>query len=83
MDRGLWPRCTRPKPPLAPSDQPRPQVKTLYDVFSNIRDDEAEHVNTMQACQVGGGVGRRFPGARGCLGGWMRARRRKPPQALP
>ena len=26
-------------------------VETLYDVFSAIRDDEAEHVNTMAACQ--------------------------------
>lgn len=29
----------------------RPSCKTLYDVFSNIRDDEAEHVKTMKACQ--------------------------------
>ena len=29
----------------------RPVVETLYDVFSAIRDDEAEHVNTMNACQ--------------------------------
>ena len=25
--------------------------RTLFDVFSNIRDDEAEHVKTMKACQ--------------------------------
>lgn len=29
----------------------RPKVDTLYDVFVNIRDDEAEHVKTMVACQ--------------------------------
>jgi hypothetical protein len=28
------------------------QVKTLYDVFCNIRDDESEHVKTMRACQL-------------------------------
>ena len=25
--------------------------RTLYDVFCNVRDDEAEHVKTMKACQ--------------------------------
>lgn len=30
----------------------RPVCETLYDVFNNIRDDECEHVNTMQACQL-------------------------------
>lgn len=29
----------------------RPATDTLYDVFINIRDDEAEHVKTMVACQ--------------------------------
>jgi ubiquinol oxidase len=29
----------------------RPQIRSLFDVFSNIRDDEGEHVNTMNACQ--------------------------------
>lgn len=29
----------------------RPRIRTLYDVFSNIRDDEGEHVSTMNACQ--------------------------------
>jgi ubiquinol oxidase len=29
----------------------RPVVNNLYDVFVNIRDDEAEHVKTMVACQ--------------------------------
>lgn len=29
----------------------RPSINTLYDVFATIRDDEAEHVNTMSGCQ--------------------------------
>jgi len=29
----------------------RPRIRNLYDVFSNIRDDEGEHVKTMGACQ--------------------------------
>lgn len=29
----------------------RPKIGSLYDVFCNIRDDEAEHVSTMAACQ--------------------------------
>ena len=29
----------------------RPEVNSLYDVFINIRDDEAAHVSTMNACQ--------------------------------
>lgn len=31
----------------------RPRCETLADVFTNIRDDENEHVKTMVACQVG------------------------------
>ncbi|MBD2103295.1 alternative oxidase [Leptolyngbya sp. FACHB-261] len=33
-----------------PGDR-RPVIETLYDTFVNIRDDEAEHVKTMVACQ--------------------------------
>ena len=29
----------------------RPQINTLFDTFSSIRDDELEHVKTMVACQ--------------------------------
>jgi ubiquinol oxidase len=29
----------------------RPSVNNLYDVFANIRDDESEHVKTMEALQ--------------------------------
>ena len=29
----------------------RPAIDNLYDVFTNIRDDEAEHIKTMVACQ--------------------------------
>ncbi|MEH2149864.1 hypothetical protein [Nostoc sp.] len=30
----------------------RPKVDNLYDVFVNIRDDECEHVKTMEALQL-------------------------------
>jgi ubiquinol oxidase len=29
----------------------RPKIDSMYDVFCNIRDDEGEHVSTMNACQ--------------------------------
>ncbi len=32
-------------------EERRPVIKTLYDTFVNIRDDEGEHVKTMIACQ--------------------------------
>uniref|UniRef100_A0A804M8L7 Ubiquinol oxidase n=1 Tax=Zea mays TaxID=4577 RepID=A0A804M8L7_MAIZE len=32
----------------------RPKIDNLYDVFVNIRDDEAEHCKTMKACQTHG-----------------------------
>jgi ubiquinol oxidase len=32
-------------------EERRPAINNLYDVFVNIRDDEAEHVKTMIACQ--------------------------------
>jgi hypothetical protein len=35
-----------------PANSRRPDVNNLYDVFVNIRDDEAEHVKTMVACQA-------------------------------
>jgi ubiquinol oxidase len=35
----------------SPTQFRRPQVENLYDVFINIRDDEAEHVKTMIFCQ--------------------------------
>jgi len=34
-----------------PRGSRRPSCETLLDVFTNIRDDEAEHVATMAACQ--------------------------------
>ncbi|KAJ8450035.1 hypothetical protein Cgig2_029397 [Carnegiea gigantea] len=34
----------------------RPQIENLYDVFLNIRDDEAEHCKTMRACQTHGNL---------------------------
>ncbi|XP_050213827.1 ubiquinol oxidase 4, chloroplastic/chromoplastic [Mercurialis annua] len=34
----------------------RPKINNLYDVFVNIRDDEAEHCKTMKACQTHGNL---------------------------
>jgi len=34
----------------------RPIIENLYDVFMNIRDDEAEHCKTMKACQTYGNL---------------------------
>ncbi|KAI5447125.1 Ubiquinol oxidase 4 [Lathyrus oleraceus] len=34
----------------------RPTIENLYDVFLNIRDDEAEHCKTMRACQTHGNL---------------------------
>ena len=34
-----------------PKGTRRPEVYSLYDVFQNIKDDEAAHVSTMNACQ--------------------------------
>ncbi|XVF26132.1 hypothetical protein REPUB_Repub13aG0273500 [Reevesia pubescens] len=34
----------------------RPKIENLYDVFVNIRDDEAEHFKTMKACQTPGNL---------------------------
>ncbi|KAF8414165.1 hypothetical protein HHK36_002164 [Tetracentron sinense] len=34
----------------------RPKIENLYDVFINIRDDEAEHCKTMKACQTPGNL---------------------------
>ena len=35
-----------------PRSSRRPRIRTLYDVFCAIRDDEAEHVETMRECQM-------------------------------
>lgn len=37
-----------------PPESRRPKIENLYDVFLNIRDDEAEHCKTMKACQTHG-----------------------------
>ncbi|GJU61292.1 ubiquinol oxidase 4, chloroplastic/chromoplastic [Tanacetum coccineum] len=34
----------------------RPVIENMYDVFLNIRDDEAEHCKTMKACQTHGNL---------------------------
>ena len=38
------------------AERRRPVIKTLYDVFENVRDDEAEHMKTMQFCQLPGSI---------------------------
>ncbi|KAJ7967754.1 Ubiquinol oxidase [Quillaja saponaria] len=45
----------------------RPKIENLYNVFLNIREDEAEHCKTMKACQTHGNL--RSPSFifRGCL----------------
>lgn len=39
-----------------PPQSRRPKIENLYDVFLNIRDDEAEHCKTMKACQTHGNL---------------------------
>ncbi|PIA38130.1 hypothetical protein AQUCO_02800047v1 [Aquilegia coerulea] len=39
-----------------PPKSRRPKIENLYDVFINIRDDEAEHCKTMKACQTHGSL---------------------------
>ncbi|KAK4491915.1 hypothetical protein RD792_002697 [Penstemon davidsonii] len=39
-----------------PPNSRRPKIENLYDVFVNIRDDEAEHYKTMKACQTHGSL---------------------------
>ena len=34
----------------------RPRIDSLYDVFVNVRNDEAEHMKTMQFCQLPGTI---------------------------
>ncbi|XP_078174022.1 alternative oxidase family protein isoform X1 [Carex rostrata] len=34
----------------------KPKIENLYDVFMNIRDDEAEHCKTMKVCQTHGSL---------------------------
>ncbi|VFQ88918.1 unnamed protein product [Cuscuta campestris] len=34
----------------------RPKIENLYDVFVNVRDDEAEHCKTMKGCQRHGSI---------------------------
>mmetsp|Transcript_14274 Transcript_14274/g.34331 ORF Transcript_14274/g.34331 Transcript_14274/m.34331 type:complete len:378 (-) Transcript_14274:438-1571(-) len=44
--------------PMSKSDSAprRPKIDTLYDVFVNVRNDEAEHMKTMQFCQLPGSI---------------------------
>ena len=45
----------------------RPSVRTLYDVFACVRDDEAEHMKTMQFCQLPGTIMRSPSEAAACV----------------
>ena len=38
------------------ADKRRPRIDSLYDVFVNVRNDEAEHMKTMQFCQLPGTI---------------------------
>lgn len=48
---GMWGECDATSMRGAQAKTRRPKVDNLYDVFCNIRDDEAQHVATMEACQ--------------------------------
>ncbi|KAL6546784.1 Ubiquinol oxidase 4, chloroplastic/chromoplastic [Orobanche minor] len=39
-----------------PPNSRRPKIENLYDVFVNIREDEAEHCKTMKTCQTHGSL---------------------------
>ncbi|KAL6573824.1 Ubiquinol oxidase 4, chloroplastic/chromoplastic [Orobanche hederae] len=39
-----------------PPNSRRPKIENLYDVFVNIREDEAEHCKTMKTCQTHGNL---------------------------
>ncbi|PRQ28319.1 putative ubiquinol oxidase (non-electrogenic) [Rosa chinensis] len=39
-----------------PPNSRRPKIENLFDVFLNVRDDEAEHCKTMKACQTHGNL---------------------------
>lgn len=46
----------------------RPEINNLYDVFMNIRDDEAEHCVTMRVCQTNGALQSPHDVQQGCAG---------------
>ena len=45
----------------------RPSIDNLYDVFVNVRNDEAEHMKTMQFCQLPGAILRSPSEAAACI----------------
>lgn len=45
----------------------RPSIDNLYDVFVNVRNDEAEHMKTMQFCQLPGAILRSPSEAAACV----------------
>ena len=50
------------------AERRRPVIENLYDVFLNVRNDEAEHMKTMQFCQLPGTI-LRAPSETGCAVG--------------
>jgi len=59
LDSGLLMYCSRPFYFSAVglvNNHCFPYADNLYDVFVNIRDDEAEHCKTMKACQTHGNL---------------------------
>jgi len=50
------------------AERRRPVIENLYDVFVNVRNDEAEHMKTMQFCQLPGTI-LRAPSETGCAVG--------------
>ena len=50
------------------AERRRPVIENLYDVFLNVRNDEAEHMKTMQFCQLPGTI-LRAPSESACVVG--------------
>ena len=50
------------------AERRRPVIENLYDVFVNVRNDEAEHMKTMQFCQLPGTI-LRAPSESACVVG--------------
>lgn len=61
-------RCGIPQTARQPGER-RPVINNLYDVFMNIRDDEAEHCVTMRVCQKNGALQSPHDVAQGCARG--------------
>lgn len=60
--------CALPQTAKVPGER-RPVINSLYDVFMNIRDDEAEHCVTMRVCQKNGALQSPHDVQQGCARG--------------